>query len=238
MSTSGTKNRRKANPKAAKAKARPEARAAMLPEAGRDIGSETVPDADGGKLQGEANRPAARAREAYHHGDLRRALVKAARDLLRRGGPGAVTLREAARIAGVSHNAPYRHFPSREGLLAAIAAAGFADLRDALEAAADRAPAPERRLSALGQAYLRFAVEHRTDFMLMFGGTIRRGKHPELEQTAASAFDVLRRTVASGGKSEPVEPRTLRAWGMAHGLAHLVADGQLSLETALAALGN
>jgi AcrR family transcriptional regulator len=187
---------------------------------------------------GEANRSAARARDGYHHGDLRRALVAAARDLLRRGGPGAVSLREAARIAGVSHNAPYRHFPSREGLLAAVAAAGFADLRDTLQAAADRAAGPERRMAALGQAYLRFAVEHRSDFMLMFGGAIRRGEHPDLAQAADSAFDVLHRTVAANAaSSEPVEGRTLRAWGMAHGLAHLVAEGQLSLETALAALG-
>ncbi|MEZ0169255.1 TetR/AcrR family transcriptional regulator [Microvirga sp. TS319] len=172
----------------------------------------------------------------YHHGDLRRALIAAGRELVARDGPAALSLREAARLAGVSHNAPYRHFENREALLAAMAAAGFADLRDALLRAAAEAP-PERRLEELGKAYLSFALNHRADFLLMFGSVLPIGQHPELKETAASAFDALRQTVADPLRPAPgQEQRAIRAWALAHGLAHLVADGQLTLEAAIEAL--
>jgi AcrR family transcriptional regulator len=168
--------------------------------------------------------------EAYHHGNLRQALVTAARDLLKGGDPAAVTLREAARLAGVSHNAPYRHFAGREALLAAVAAEGFEDLRRGLAAAlADTKP--ERRLNGLGQAYIRFAVTHRSDFRLMFGSEVRAALHPELQEAALGAFSLLRDAAGPHDASA-----VLRAWGTAHGLAHLVANGQVSLEAALGAL--
>ncbi len=93
----------------------------------------------------------------FHHGDLRQALIKATAELIERDGPASVSLREAARIAGVSHNAPYRHFPTREALLAAVAAHGFRQLRSAFEEAATT---PENRMLALGQQYVRFASAH------------------------------------------------------------------------------
>ena len=173
------------------------------------------------------------AGRAYHHGDLRRALIAAGRELIARDGPGALSLREAARLAGVSHNAPYRHFENREALLAAVAAAGFSDLREALLGAA--AAPPEQRLGAMGKAYLRFALEHRADFLLMFGSNRPKADDPELREAATSALDALRRNVGAGDARD-LEGRVLRAWGLAHGLAHLVADGQLSLETALLVL--
>lgn len=106
----------------------------------------------------------------YHHGDLRKVLVATGRELVARNGPAALSLREVARAAGVSHNAPYRHFVSREALLAAIAAAGFVALKEALLVAAQTEP--ERRLRALGKAYVRFALDHGSDFLLMFGAAI------------------------------------------------------------------
>lgn len=188
------------------------------------------PEGRGGR-SGKGGRSASR----YHHGDLRRALIAAGRELVARDGPAALSLREAARLAGVSHNAPYRHFENREALLAAMAAAGFADLRDALLAAAE-AP-PERRLEELGKAYLGFALNHRADFLLMFGSVLPIGPHPELKETAASAFDALRQAVADPVRPVPgQEQRAVRAWALAHGLAHLVADGQLTLDAAIRAL--
>ena len=174
------------------------------------------------------------ARDSYHHGDLRRMLIAAGREMIARDGPAPLSLREVARAAGVSHNAPYRHFAGREALLAAIAAAGFAALRQALMAAAQAAP--DLRLMELGKAYIRFALDHRADFLLMFGSELSKADHPELKEAAEAAFDALRRTVARD-PAPGLEDRTIRAWALAHGLAHLVADGQLSLEAALQALG-
>jgi AcrR family transcriptional regulator len=175
-------------------------------------------------------------RETYHHGDLRDALLLAARDLLAESGTGGVSLREAARRAGVSHNAPYRHFDSREVLLAALSAQGFEELGRRLREAGIAAAKPDR-LASLGRAYLRFAAEERPVFLLMFGGETRAAEHPDLHEAARGAFAVLRKTVAEhGGSEEATEAAALRAWGVVHGLSHLVATGHLSLERAEASL--
>ncbi|WP_407522317.1 TetR/AcrR family transcriptional regulator [Methylobacterium oryzisoli] len=175
------------------------------------------------------------AKAAYHHGDLRRSLLAAARALLDRGGPDAVTLREAARAAGVSHNAPYRHFPSRDALLAAVATEGFLALRARLAAAREAAP-PAGRLVAIGRAYLGFAAQERAAFRLMFGGALDLAAHAELREAAEAAFTVLRDTVAEGADAASVEGATVRAWGLVHGLATLVADRQITPEAAEAGL--
>ncbi len=172
---------------------------------------------------------------AYHHGDLRRSLIAAAGELLRAGGVEAVTLREAARLAGVSHNAPYRHFASREALLAALAAEGFRGLRRALDEAGDRAEQPER-LTALGRAYLRFAESDRATFRLMFGGVVAQADHPDLAEASKAAFGALRTVVAEREPSAPAEREALRAWALVHGLAHLVADRQIDAARAEACL--
>src|SRR5258706_6042474 len=105
----------------------------------------------------------ARKKSAYHHGDLRAALLRSAADLLEDQGPGGVLLREVARREGVSHNAPYRHFPDRDALLVALATEGFAILAERLKASAGKEDAV---------AYVRFALEHPHRFRLMFGGQI------------------------------------------------------------------
>ncbi|MCJ2035168.1 TetR/AcrR family transcriptional regulator [Methylobacterium sp. J-068] len=175
-------------------------------------------------------------RTAYHHGDLRRALLDGALEILRREGVGAVSLREVARVAGVSHNAPYRHFSSREALLAGVAAEGFHRLRARLVAAGNE-------LTALGAAYLAFAVVERPCFLLMFGSTLCKADFPDLAAAATDALMTLDRIAAGRATSTggPVDPDvigadTLRAWAIVHGFAHLVADGQLSLEAASRAL--
>jgi AcrR family transcriptional regulator len=172
---------------------------------------------------------------AYHHGDLRRSLIAAAHDLLRAGGVEAVTLREAARLAGVSHNAPYRHFASREALLAALATEGFRSLRRALEEAGSEA-GPTGRLNALGRAYLRFADGDRATFRLMFGGVVEQSGYPDLMEASAAAFGALRGVVAERDPTGSAEREALRAWGLVHGLAHLVADRQIDAARAEACL--
>ena len=172
---------------------------------------------------------------AYHHGDLRRSLIVAAHALLRAGGVEAVTLREAARLAGVSHNAPYRHFASREALLAALATEGFRALRQALDDAGRRAE-PGGRLTALGRAYLRFADADRATFRLMFGGVVEEAGHPDLAEASGAAFGALRSVVAEREPSAGAEREAVRAWALVHGLAHLVADRQIDAERAEACL--
>jgi len=161
-------------------------------------------------------------RPAYHHGDLRRALLDAAGELLAGHGAGGVSLREAARRAGVSHNAPYRHFPTREALLAALAEDGFARLAARLEAA--RPSTGEPRLAAAGRAYLAFAQAEPALFLLMFGPTLRKAAHPGLAAAARRAMDALRAAMPAPSARH----QTIGAWALVHGLAHLIVDGQLA----------
>src|SRR5262245_55034044 len=125
------------------------------------------------------------SKNTYHHGDLRATILKAAGKLLEKEGLNALSLREVARRAGVSHNAPYRHFPDRDRLLAALAEEGFAELGRALGEAGKRGPR-ER-----GEAYVRFALTHPQRFRLMFGGVLRIGDHPGLREKAAGAYEGL-----------------------------------------------
>lgn len=160
----------------------------------------------------------------FHHGDLRHTLIEATAELIERDGPASVSLREAARIAGVSHNAPYRHFPTREALLAAVAAYGFRQLRIAFEEAA---AAPENRILALGQGYVRFASAHPGLFRLMFGSGLDRQSHPDLAQAAQDAFGVLQRATLDRGSPSPRDA-ALGAWALVHGLSYLIVDNQLT----------
>lgn len=167
--------------------------------------------------------PRRRARNTYHHADLRAALLAAARRMLERDGPAALSLREVARRAGVSHNAPYRHFADRAALLAALAAEGFdalaARMREAVAAAA-----PARRLGASGAAYVRFALDEPNLFRLMFGGLVRGREHPELAAAATRAYALLQGETSAAPESGT---RAVAAWALVHGLAHLLLDGQI-----------
>jgi AcrR family transcriptional regulator len=164
---------------------------------------------------------------AYHHGDLPAALIAAARELLAEDGTEALSLRAVARRAGVSAMAPYRHFPDKEALLAAVAADGFRAFRAALEAADGSAP-PERALLEQGVAYVRFAWAQPALFRLMFGPP-RQGAHPALKHDEAQAHGVLAARVAAETPAPLRQGRTLACWSLAHGLALLIIDGQIDL---------
>lgn len=157
----------------------------------------------------------------YHHGDLRAALLEAAGSLLDSGGENAVSLREAARMAGVSPTAAYRHFTDKEALLATLAARGFAEFGQAMAAAVGRREATP--LAARGRAYIRFALANPGRFRLMFGGLLNRAAaHPVLREAASEAFAALEATAGAQSRDQ-----ALRAWGLVHGLAHLLLDGAI-----------
>lgn len=179
----------------------------------------------------------------YHHGNLREALLEAARETLAETGPAGLSLREVARRAGVSPGAPYRHFADREALLAAVATDGFRAFGAALAEAGEGAPDPLERLRRLGVAYVRFATAHPERFRVMFGDSIPDvSAHPELEEAAHSASVHLRSAVTDsleGGLLAGDGPQlpALVSWALVHGLASLALDGQgreigLSRETA------
>ncbi len=167
-------------------------------------------------------------RAPYHHGALRPALIAAARDLLSREGPGAVSLREAARRVGVSATATYRHFQDKEHLLAAVSAEGFVEFADRLKIGGAQA------FNGMGVAYLEFAIKNPGLFRLMFGPLLKtRDKHAELAHASDAAFEVLMegaRGVAGAAEAETV---AYMAWSCSHGLARLAIDDVISPEHAL-----
>jgi AcrR family transcriptional regulator len=170
-------------------------------------------------------------RPTYHHGDLRPALLAAARGLIERTGPSGTTLRAIARDAGVSPAAPYHHFADRDHLLAALAAEGFEELGVAMTRSAARVPRgqPLRRLQVAGVAYVRFALRNPELFRLMFSGMLEdRSTYPDLERAATEAFGVLQRLLGSAAtpRTRP-DAAALAAWSTVHGLAVLLIEGRL-----------
>ncbi len=172
-------------------------------------------------------------RRGYHHGNLRQALIEAALDLIADKGPAGFTFAEAARSAGVSPAAPYRHYRDRDELLVEIAVQGFGVFRDALAKAwYDGRPAPHDALIRMGKAYLRFAKDNPAFYAAMFEAGLPTGDYPEMKKAADSAFDVLREaaeTVAGTAQDEKDRPPSLmlalHIWALAHGVASLFSRG-------------
>lgn len=153
----------------------------------------------------------------YHHGDLRAALLRASSQVLEKEGITGLSLRDVARRAGVSHNAPYRHFPDRDALLAALAAEGFVTLAEAMRG---------HRGREMGEAYVRFALEHPQRFRLMFGGLLKLDDYPELRDSARASYAALEKAFAGQGIDEKIAAAA--AWSLVHGLAHLLLDGHFA----------
>ncbi|QFR33288.1 TetR/AcrR family transcriptional regulator [Ancylobacter sp. TS-1] len=164
----------------------------------------------------------------YHHGNLREALMKAALELIAEKGTAGATFAEAARRAGVSPAAPYRHFRDRDELLAAVAAEGFEQFTKALEAGWNGGrPTPVEAYERLGRAYLAFAREHPADYVAMFESGLSTDAFPALAQASARAFGVLREAADALVASMPAPTRppalmvALHTWALAHGVASL-----------------
>ena len=174
-------------------------------------------------------------RDTYHHGNLRKALIDAALIILQKKGANALTLRGAARAAGVSQAAPYRHFADKEELLAAVAEEGFRLLSEAVSIAESAVQGNEiQRFRAQGLAYVRFAVEHPAHFRLMFGREMAdHSRHAGLKAAADETFTRLITAVTTGQaqhfvRSGVPEDQAMAAWSMVHGLSSLLVDGQLN----------
>ncbi|MEZ5728489.1 MAG: TetR/AcrR family transcriptional regulator [Burkholderiaceae bacterium] len=179
-----------------------------------------------------ARRPAT-SKAGYHHGDLPRALVAAATRLIESPDRGPVTLRAAAVASGVSIAAPYRHFKSRDALLAAVLAEGFRELERRTESTRQAEANPLRALEAVGATYVRFAVERPRLYRMMFGPDCDKARFPELLRAGREALAVLHRAVsqarASLGIGEGEVARVaLAGWSLVHGLASLHVDGMLA----------
>lgn len=175
-------------------------------------------------------------RDSYHHGDLKRALTDAALSLVAERGPKGFTLTEAARRAGVSVAAPYRHFDDKAHLLATVAEQGFLDLHMALvavtDAALDAPPLdPEDELIGLGRAYVRWALTHPDHYRIMFGAQTSKADHPNLACAAGQAFDDLLAAITKAqgaGLMSGRKPREIAGplWSLVHGIASLGIDGE------------
>lgn len=171
----------------------------------------------------------------YHHGDLARALEAAAMQLLERMPAAEISLREVARAADVSHNAPYHHFTDRRGLLKSLAERSMAELLDAVRHGAV-ADSPRAALVGAGAAYIRFAAEHPNAFDVIYDPTVCVPGAPT--ETMAPLINeleaVLSAASSAAGLDEAEDVAAL--WGLAHGLGTLAAAGHLTLDDALAAL--
>jgi len=179
------------------------------------------------------SRPAARRggpRPGYHHGDLRRALLDAARAVLREAGPEGCSLREVARRAGVSHAAPYHHFTSREALLGALAAEGFGELDRAMAAAqASAPPDPAAQLAAVGMGYFLLAQQQPALFRLMTRPEHLAPPQGRGDGDCPGPYGRLRQALAHLLGRPPVDGETHLCWAAVHGLSLLALDGALGL---------
>ena len=174
---------------------------------------------------------------SYHHGALRAALIRSAREILESEGYEALTLRAAARRAGVSQAAPYNHFADKAALLAAIAALGFKEFAAAMRHEMSAAEDPQARLSATGMAYVAFATSNPGLFKLMFGSSVHQTSgDADLDAARTSAYEVLRGAVHSVQQSNPRdaandELESLRSWAFVHGLATMINAGTIAPDT-------
>lgn len=171
-------------------------------------------------------------KRGYHHGNLREALIKAALDLISQKGPAGFTFAEAARAAGVSAAAPYRHYRDRDALIADVAKRGY----DSFELALTKAwnggkPDVHTAFDALGRAYLAFAKREPAYFAAMFESGLSFATFPELKDAGDRAFNVLREACAALAETLPPDKRppvlmmALHIWSLSHGIAALFARG-------------
>jgi AcrR family transcriptional regulator len=180
----------------------------------------------------------------YHHGNLREALLNAALRLISEVGPTAFTLREVARRAGVSHNAPYRHFRDRDELMAAVSIQGYGELTQAMLEAAEQEPDALARLKQAGLAYVKFALRRPEHFTVMFDAPASKPseklcfnpskmkiKYPEVVEAAEQSFRTLMNLVGACQQDGTLpagdtKMLALFMWSIVHGIAKLAITGR------------
>ncbi len=179
-----------------------------------------------------------REERGYHHGNLREALIQAARELIKEKGPAGFTFAEAARSAGVSAAAPYRHFRDREALLADVAREGFQRFEAMLTTGwANGKPDAITAFHNTGLAYLTFARTEPAYYAAMFESGLPPDLNPELRAASDRAFGVLRTAAETlsgllpAGRRPPSLMMSLHIWSMAHGIASLFGRGDAGRRT-------
>ena len=171
---------------------------------------------------------------AYHHGDLRTALIEAAAAMISEGGAASVTMRAIGGRLGVSRAAPYRHFPDKTALLVAVAVEGFRRLNRRLGVGHTDVPQSSvERLRRMGEEYVRFALEHPAHYRLMYGKeALARQDQPELREAGGALLENLVQVIRAHqqqGEIEQGDPRAQAyvAWSAVHGLASLLIEKQI-----------
>ena len=179
----------------------------------------------------EVNMP---KKKAYHHGDLKNALIKAGVEILAKDGVSGLSLRKVASRAGVSHAAPYSHFVDKQALIAAISTEGFRQLYERVNAVAEEYKAkPSRQLVEVAWAYVQFALDDRDRFKVMFSGVLEKEKeYPEFVAESQRNFQLVKMIVEANQaagmlRSGPSDLAALSAWGIVHGFVMLLLEGQI-----------
>jgi AcrR family transcriptional regulator len=172
--------------------------------------------------------------QPYHHANLRKTLLDAAVALIGEVGPRGFTLREVARRAGVSHNAPYRHFAAKDELLVAVAQEGFDRLTAVMQKTLVRGKSPRERLQLCGCGYVNFALRWPQHFLVMFDLPPALREHCKNQRIGENAFRVLLDCITAAQQSgdlPPGDPLPLAwtAWSLVHGIAKLAISGNLPL---------
>ncbi|MGW4323078.1 TetR/AcrR family transcriptional regulator [Streptomyces sp. NPDC004684] len=166
---------------------------------------------------------------AYHHGDLRAACLRAARELLEEDGSSGLSLRAVARRAGVSPTAPYRHYADRDALVSAVAAQGYEELAGYLDAAHPSPSTPDD-LAAVAVAYVRFALDHPPLFRVMFAEPCDPRSEERVKATAVIS-EYVRGIVHRAFSGVDPDALSTTVWALVHGLAFLHLDGKLDAST-------
>jgi AcrR family transcriptional regulator len=194
------------------------------------------PDAHASRSMSGRSAPVGRNESAAQAEAFRERIVQASTELIQEQGLSALSMREVARRAGVSHQAPYYYFADREAILGAIAEQGFRMMRDFVQRSVpERSGAPHEAIIAGGHAYLEFAFAHPAHFRVMFRPElVSPERHPNVQGEGLRACDTFFRIVESAVQGGlPAEPNVdalfLTCWSFAHGLACLVLDGPLDV---------
>jgi AcrR family transcriptional regulator len=174
-------------------------------------------------------------KKAYHHGDLKNALIEAGADILSKDGVSGLSLRKVAQQAGVSHTAPYAHFADKQALIAAISTDGFRRLYDAISAAAQQhAGDPARQLVEGAWAYVQFALSDTDHFKITMSGVVEKEKdYPAFVEMSQRSFALVVQIVEAGQQAKvlkrgPSDLIAVGVWSLIHGFVSLILEDQIS----------
>ena len=174
-------------------------------------------------------------KKAYHHGDLKNALIQAGVEILAKDGVSGLSLRKVASKAGVSHAAPYAHFADKQALIAAISTEGFRKLYERISAVREQYKAePSRQLVETAWEYVQFALDDRDRFKVMFSAVLEKEHdYPDFVAETHRNFQQVKLIIEANQsvgvlRNEPSDLVALSAWGMIHGFIMLLLEGQIS----------